>query len=291
MLKKLVGIFICMLFISSTTTLALTSFNRNELQKKHSYFDTIPVPLPISKRWMKTFGGTSDDGGCSVQQTTDGGYVITGWTGGDIWLIKTDSNGNEIWDKTFGEKYAECGFSVQQTTDGGYIIIAYTGSSYSGSYTDVWLIKTDSNGNEIWDKTIGGTSNDWGFSVQQTTNGGYIITGGTLSYGAGNWDVWLIKTDFNGNEIWNKTFGGTHYDFGNSVQQTSDGGYIITGSTISYGAGGGNDDVWLIKTDCLGRPRNKAINIPYTQLLKNFIQTHPNLFLILQKIIHNSELQ
>jgi hypothetical protein len=202
------------------------------------------------KVWNKTFGGTSDDVGVSAQQTSDGGYVVVGYTssygagGGDVWLMKTDSDGNEVWAKTFGGTSNDGGTSVQQTSDGGYVIAGYT-SSHGAGGEDIWLIKADSNGNEVWDKTFGGISEDVGWSVQQTSDGGYVIAAFTMSSGAGGEDVWLIKTDSNGNEVWAKTFGGTSFDNGMSVQQTSDGGYIIAGSTTSYGAGEG--DVWLIK--------------------------------------------
>ena len=206
------------------------------------------------EQWNKTFGRTDVDQGKSVRQTSDGGYIIAGRTRTsipfvgyryDVWLIKTDSNGIEQWNKVFGVTETEDGGeSVQQTSDGGYIIAGNTGSYGAGS-SDVWLIKTDSNGIEQWKKTFGGTGAENGYSVQQTSDGGYIIAGNTGSYGAGSSDVWLIKTDSNGIEQWKKTFGGTGAENGYSVQQTSDGGYIIAGNTGSYGAG--SSDVWLIK--------------------------------------------
>jgi hypothetical protein len=169
------------------------------------------------EQWNKTFGGTNDDTAYSVRQTSDGGFILAGWTESygagkkDAWLIKTDANGGEQWNKTFGRKGDDAANSVRQTSDGGYIISGYT-ESYGAGKHDVWLIKTDAAGNQQWNKTFGGTRNDWANSVQQTKDGGYIIAGETNSDVAGDTDVCLVKTDSNGNEQWNMTFGGTRSD-------------------------------------------------------------------------------
>ncbi len=206
-------------------------------------------------QWNKTFGGLGIDSGKSVQQTTDGGYIIAGNTmsygagGYDFWLIKTDASGNEQWNRTFGGSNYDNANSVQQTNDGGYIMTGVT-NSYGAGGQDVWLIKTDASGNEQWNQTFGGSLMDGAFSVQQTTDNGYVLVGNTNSYGVGGQDVWLIKTDASGNEQWNQTFGGTNSEMGKSVKQTSTGIYIITGETYSYGAG--DSDLWLIKADANG---------------------------------------
>ncbi len=205
--------------------------------------------------WDKSFGGKDNDSAASVQQTSDGGYIIAGTTssygagGSDVWLVKTNSKGNWLWDKTFGGKGDDLAASVIQTFDGGYVI-AGTTSSYGAGGSDSWLIKTDTKGNWLWDKPFGGKGNDSAASVIQTSDGGYVIAGTTSSYGAGNSDIWLIKTDSKGNLLWDKAFGGKDNDSAASVQQTSDDGYIIAGTTSSYGAGG--SDIWLIKTDPKG---------------------------------------
>ena len=208
-----------------------------------------------NQQWFKTFGGSDDDYGFSVQPTADGGFIIAGWTeswgagASDVYLIKTDAEGNQQWFKTFGGSDDDRAYSVQQTLDGGFIIAGWT-ESWGAGATDVYLIKTDADGNKQWSRTFGGLHSDYAFSVQQAAHGGYIIVGGTDSYGAGYTDVYLIKTDAEGNQQWFKTFGGSHYDYGFSVQQAADGGYIITGWTHSYGAGGA--DLYLIKTDADG---------------------------------------
>ena len=205
--------------------------------------------------WTKTFGGTGYDTANAVRQTADGGYIVAGYTqsfgagNGDVYLIKTDANGNTLWTKTFGGTGWDLAYAVQQTTDGGYIVAGLT-LSFGAGASDVYLIKTDANGNTLWTKTFGGTAVDYATAVQQTMDGGYIVAGITNSFGAGNADAYLIKADTNGNTLWTKTFGGTDYDTAYAVRQTADGGYIVAGGTVSFGAGTG--DMYLIKTDASG---------------------------------------
>jgi len=210
---------------------------------------------PYSLAWSRTFGGSRYDYAESVQQTTDGGYILAGFTqsygagSGDAWLVKTDAIGVEQWSQTFGGSRYDGAKSVQQTADGGYILAGFTGS-YGAGGNDAWLIKTNAAGVEQWSQTFGGSGNDEIYSVQQTTDGGYILAGFTQSYGAGSGDAWLVKTDAIGVEQWSQTFGGSSEDYAKSVQQTADGGYILAGFTGFYGAG--SEDAWLIKTNAEG---------------------------------------
>jgi hypothetical protein len=206
-------------------------------------------------QWAKTYGGTNYDYAYSVQQTSDAGYILAGQTNSfgtgeeDIFLIKTDAKGNVQWAKTYGGRGSEVATSVRQTADGGYIVAGYT-TSFGAGEGDIFLIKTDANGNIIWAKTYGGANDDMAYSVQQTSDGGYIVVGQTNSFGTGKMDIFLIKTDAKGNVQWAKTYGGTDDDWAYSVQQTSDGGYILASTTISFGAGGA--DIFLIKTNARG---------------------------------------
>jgi hypothetical protein len=203
--------------------------------------------------WTRTCGGTSEDEAYSVQPTSDGGYIVAGWTYSfgagnyDVYLIKTDSAGDTLWTRTYGGAGEDRGYSVQQTTDGGYIM---AGRATLAGGQDVWLIKTDASGDTLWTRIYGGTSTDWGFSARQTEDGGYIIAGVTYSAGTGGSDAYLIKTSASGDTLWTKVYGGASNDWGQSVRQTTDGGYVIAGSTESFGAGVW--DVYLVKTDADG---------------------------------------
>jgi len=214
-------------------------------------------------QWARTYGRIYEDGATSVQQTSDGGYIVAGTTSSfgvgweDILLIKTDAFGNIQWAKTYGRaNYRDYAYSVQQTSDGGYIVLGKT-ESVDGENWGILLIKTYANGDLEWAKTYGGGGKYKAYSVQQTSDGGYILAGEKylfvddgggdyFAFSASDYNALLIKTDANGNVQWAKTYGGTNYDYATSVQQTSDGGYIVAGRTYSFGAGGWK--VFLIKT-------------------------------------------
>jgi hypothetical protein len=164
-----------------------------------------------------------------------------------IWLIKTDAGGDTVWTRTFGNVHSYySGMSAEPTQDGGFIVVG-TNCLYGGGRGDVLLVKTDSQGTTSWVRTFGGEYDDWGNSVQQTRDGGYVVVGNTSFPGAVASDVWLIKTDANGDTLWTRTFGVNSDEMGYSVQQTQDGGYIITGTTESEGED--FTDLLLIKTD------------------------------------------
>ena len=213
---------------------------------------TLTQASPIT--FQRTYGEQDDDNCTWARQTYDGGYIMVGFSGSlsvdaiVAWLVKTDSNGDTIWTRSFGGSSFDEGHSVQQTADSGYIIAGYTESL--DTLGDAWLIKTNVRGDTLWTRTYGGPSEDFLDEAALTTDGGYVAVGFTTSFGAGALDVWLIKTDSRGDTSWTRTFGGANDDQGYTVQQTSDGGYIIAGLTRSYGAGGA--DVYLIKTNASG---------------------------------------
>ncbi len=205
--------------------------------------------------WNSTYG-TARSAAMSVIETSDGNYTMAGYhyigSFGDFWLAKTYPNGTMLWNKNYGGANHDWAYSVVETSDGGYAIAGFT-QSYGDVDGDFWLVKTDSSGVHQWDKTYGGTGQDQASFIMQTDDGGYLLAGHTLSFGAGSYDWWLVKTDSSRNMQWNKTYGGPNedrigYNSGSQCMvQTGDGGYIIAGWTTSFGAG--DYDGWLVKTD------------------------------------------
>ncbi|MEO8148325.1 MAG: T9SS type A sorting domain-containing protein [Bacteroidia bacterium] len=246
---------------------------------------------PLVKQWDKRFGGISNEVLTCFQQCADGGYILGGYSGGgisgdmtqvswggaDYWIIKIDSLGNKEWDKDFGGTEDEILYFLQQTSDKGYILGGWSKSGISGDKTianwdssgntyDYWIVKIDSLGNKQWDKGFGGIGNDYFYSLQQASDKGYILGGSSFSGTSGDktqslWgacDYWIVKTDSLGNKQWDKDFGGSTYDYFRSMRQTSDGGYILGGFSYSDISGDktqslwGVCDYWIVKTDSLG---------------------------------------
>jgi hypothetical protein len=214
--------------------------------------------------WKKIVGINGSS--FSAQQTSDGGYIIAGRYPD---LVKMDTNGNILWTKNIGVFPENQPRYVQQTSDGGYII---AGNTWKGNLNfDILLVKTDANGNNVWVKTFGGNLSDFATSVQQTSDGGYVLVG-TINqdYSSGEVsNLVVIKTDSNGNSLWTKTFEG---GWGNSIQQTSDGGYIVAGQNHSSN----NPGIWLIRL----APDVTAVDENPNPIAKDYrlYQNYPNPF-------------
>ncbi|MDC8098345.1 T9SS type A sorting domain-containing protein [Chryseobacterium rhizosphaerae] len=226
-------------------------------------------------QWQKSLGGNSIEEANSIQQTNDGGYIIAGTaassdgdvTGShgsfDYWIVKLDSSGNIQWEKTFGGDIVEQAYSIQQTADNGYIIAGYTNSS-NGDVTvaygeeDFWIIKLDQTGNLQWQKSYGSNSKDYAYSIQQTTEGGYIVAGSTNSIigGISYSDCLIMKLNSSGDLQWQKKIGGSHDDYATAIKQTIDGGYIVAGNSNSTdGDATGNSNspnIWIFKLNNTG---------------------------------------
>jgi uncharacterized delta-60 repeat protein len=192
--------------------------------------------------WQRTYGGSNNDKAYSIQQASDGGYIVAGETkpfgagNKDILVLKLASDGNIEWQKTYVGNYTDEAYSIQQASDGGYIVAGET-QSFGAGNKDILVLKLASDGTIEWQKIYGGSLWDEAYSIQQASDGGYIVAGETQSFGAGNGDIWILKLASDGTIKWQKTYGGTQSDEASSIQQTGDGGYIVAGSTDSYGAG------------------------------------------------------
>ena len=230
-----------------------------------------------SIEWQKCYGGTDNDYATSIQQTSDGGYIVAGQSnskdgdvtvnhvGGSYWIVKLTSVGTIEWQKSLGGSHGDAATSIQQTNDGGYIVAGYSHSNdgdVTGNHggSDYWIVKLTSVGTIEWQKSLGGTGTDRATSIQQTSDGGYIVAGdsdsnnGDITGNHGYTDYWIVKLTSDGFVQWQKSFGGSSYDKATSIQQTSEGGYIVAGwSNSNDGDLTGNHsyspvpDYWIIK--------------------------------------------
>jgi hypothetical protein len=230
--------------------------------------------------WQKCLGGSSNDNGYFIIETTDHGYILVGETESndgnvtgnhsalkDMWIVKLSNSGNIVWQKCLGGFASDGAYCIQQTSDGGYIIAGYTFSNEGdvlGNHglIDWWVVKLNNSGTLEWQKCLGGSSSEMAYSIQQTTDSGYILTGSTnsndvdVSGNHGNSDIWVVKLSNTGNIEWQKCLGGSNSEEARSIQQTNDGGYIITGDTRSNdGDVTGNhgfSDMWVVKLNISG---------------------------------------
>jgi hypothetical protein len=221
-------------------------------------FDAILLKIDSdgNELWNVTYGAEEYEGGWWVETTPDGGYILVGITeskgngDGDVWIIKTNSEGVLLWDKTFGGNNFDEAEEIIVLEDGAFILIGSTESFGSGG-KDLWIIKIDSNGSLLWEKVYGGKFDDEGWSIESTNDNCFFILGNTNSFGAGNQDFWLIKTDNSGNIILNRTFGGDKLDQARRIHKANDGSYLLFGCTQSFDAN--NGDYWLIVIDEKGQ--------------------------------------
>ncbi|MBS1736280.1 MAG: T9SS type A sorting domain-containing protein [Bacteroidetes bacterium] len=253
-----------------------TASNDGDASGNHGGMDFWVVKLGATgnKLWQKTLGGSNNDFANAVHQTSDGGYIVAGYTfsnDGDVsgnhnpdsdgWVVKLNASGNLIWQKALGGVGGDFITDIHQTSDGGYIAGGYSASNNgdasgnNGSF-DFWIVKLDPSGNISWHKMVGSGQNDRANAIQQTSDGGYIVAGSVASNINGQHDCQVVKLDASGNIMWQKTQGGTGDEYYNAVQQTTDGGYILAGITGSNnGDVSGNhgiDDFWIVKLNSSG---------------------------------------
>jgi len=207
--------------------------------------------------WSHTYGGSGTDYGYDIQVTSDGGFIVCGstrsWGAGkaDVYLLKLNFMGGQVWSRTFGGVESDLARSVRQTSDGGYVLGGST-ASFGAGYDDLWIIRTNSSGDSLWSRTVGGAGGESAYAVRQTPDGGYIATGATGSFGEGYSSIYAVRLNGSGDTLWTRTYGGSRADMAYSVENTPDGGFVFVGATASFGAG--EYDVYLVKTDPNGEP-------------------------------------
>ncbi|MFX1343115.1 MAG: hypothetical protein ACFFAL_10555 [Promethearchaeota archaeon] len=254
MVRVSMGFVICLFLLFVIIPFQISPMDEQKAERP--YLETMSVRAQeFISPWNWTYGTAEYDFGHCVVEVSTGGFAITGSTGSlgptgrDVWLILTDVNGNAQSSLTFGGALDDIGWDLIEVSSGGFLISGQT-ESFGAGNTDVWLIRVDASGTHLWNHTFGGLYDEWGWSVLEVSTGGFAIAGRTASWGAGSNDFWLIRTDADGNHLWNKTYGGIDSDAGRELVEVSGGGFAIIGATQSYGAG--SSDVWLIRTDADG---------------------------------------
>ena len=265
-----------------------TYSNNGDVSGNHGDLDYWVVKLSAngSIEWQKTLGGSSRDEGNSIHQTSDGGYIVAGnsvsndgdVTGNhgyyDFWVVKLSSMGEIEWQRSIGGgNGADIAYFIQQTTDDGYIVCGESNSTngdVSGNHgdTDFWVVKLNSSGDIIWQKSLGGIGIDAAYSAQQTLDGGYIVVGTTGSGNTGQvwgvhggFDIWVVKLSANGDLQWQKALGGSNEDYGSAVIQSANGNYIVAGSILSNNGdvqgNNGGFDIWVVTLNQAGQIKSQ----------------------------------
>ena len=263
------------------------SGDKSENSKGSTDYWIIKVDNQGNKVWDKTFGGSGIDLVYSAIAVSDGGYLLGGFSesdasgdksenslgSADYWILRIDNQGNKLWDKTFGGSGGDGIRNLIATSDGGWLLFGNSDSDISGDKSenskgsgDYWVLKIDNRGNKIWDKTIGGSESDNLTFTILTADGGYLLAGYSHSNASGdksennrgNGDYWIVKLDAGFNKVWDKTFGGSNSDSPNAISKTSDGGYLVGGTSNSNASGDksengkGSWDLWVVKIDAGG---------------------------------------
>jgi hypothetical protein len=221
------------------------------------------LDFDLNLNWSKYYGGEKNDLGHQFIKTRNGDFVMVGFNRtvddfGDVYIVRTDKNGEILWENHFGNRYIDHGFSVVENENGEFVIAGTKGGFYNPTSTDylnpdaeIYIIKTDAQGQEIWQKTYGGTNHDWAKDIIQAPGGGYFVCGSTQSEGAGSFDMFLMKIDEDGNQLWLKTYGGTDWEYGETVQLGEDNNLYLLASSASY-SDEYKPDHLLVKTDLEG---------------------------------------
>ena len=229
------------------------------------------------KVWERAFGGNEDENALSVKQTANGGFIVAGWSASglsgnktspplgreDGWVIRLDAQGNKLWERTFGGASLEYFFQVHELFDGGFILGGFSTSCPNcvNGEADCWIVRIDGQGNKLWERFYGGTRSEPLFDLQPTSDGGFILGGGSASPPGvnktspnfGGYDFWVVRLDGSGNKLWDQSFGGRQDEEVRSLRQTSDGGFLLAGRSYSGVSGNktspshGSSDYWLVR--------------------------------------------
>ncbi len=261
---------------------AVVGYSMSFAQQGNADFLLLKTDSSGNQLWNQTYKGDANEYPHCLVKSSDGGYALAGLTLSSsmitpsvthesVWFVKTDSEGNMLWNQTYNGGANEAAYSLIQTSEGGYALAGYT-SSFGAGGLDFWLLKTDEHGIILWNQTYGGLKDDAALSLVECADGGYVVAGFTESFGAGDYDFWVVKTDENGNMNWNQTYGGTNADYARSIIQTGDTGYAVAGETQSFGAG--ESDFWVINVDSSGNMQeNQTYGGPSEDVAFSVVQT------------------